>query len=91
MSADSAFMGVAHSAGGARWQETPKHVTETDLDRFAAGLVQQFTDLPLPIARILAARGITAEALPAHIDPKLRDLLPDPSRFQDMDRATARL
>ena len=91
MTADGAFMGVVHSAGGARWQEILKRVTETDLDRFAAGLVQQFTDLPLPIARILAARGITAEVLPAHIDPKLRDLLPDPSRFQDMDRATARL
>jgi single-stranded-DNA-specific exonuclease len=84
-------MGVAISASGARWQESPKAVTDIDLDRFAAGLAQNFADLPLPIARILAARGISAEALPTHIDPKLRDLLPDPSRFRDMDQAAARL
>ncbi len=86
-----AFMGVAISASGARWQESPKAVTDIDLDRFAAGLAQNFANLPLPIARILAARGISAEALPTHINPKLRDLLPDPSRFRDMDRAAARL
>ena len=86
-----AFMGVAISASGARWQESPKAVTDIDLDRFAAGLAQNFADLPLPIARILAARGISAEALPTYINPKLRDLLPDPSRFRDMDRAAARL
>ena len=86
-----AFMGVAISASGARWQESPKAVTDIDLDRFVAGLAQHFADLPLPIARILASRGISAETLPTYIDPKLRDLLPDPSRFRDMDRAAARL
>ena len=91
MQADTAFLGVACSVSGAHWQEIPKRVNDTDLDRFAGGLVQQFNDLPLPIARILAARGITAETLPAHINPKLRDLLPDPSTFKDMDLATARL
>ena len=58
MTADSAFMGVAHSAGGARWQEVPKHVTETDLDRFAAGLVQQFTD-----HTVVGHHGIVIEPL----------------------------
>ena len=88
---DAPFMGVINSASGARWKYSRKTFSETDTDRFAAGLIQRFVDLPLPIARILAARGITAEALPAHMDPKLRDLLPHPSSFQDMDLATARL
>ena len=88
---DAPLMGVVNSASGARWQHNRKTFSETDTDRFAAGLIQRFVDLPLPIARILAARGITAEALPAHMDPKLRDLLPHPSIFQDMDLATARL
>ncbi len=88
---DTAFMGVVTSASGARWQESRRAFNETDTDRFAAGLVQHFADLPLPIARILAARGITAEGLPAHLAPKLRDLLPNPSSFKDMDLASARL
>ncbi len=88
---DAAFMGVTTSASGARWQKHYQEFSERDQDRFSAALVQRFADLPLPVARILAARGITVETLPSHIDPKLRDLLPDPSSFQDMDKATARL
>jgi len=91
LAAGNAYLGVASSISGARWEDAPKAVSEIDINRFADGLVEHFSDLPLPIARILAARGITAESLKAHIDPKLRDLLPDPSHFKDMDKAVARL
>lgn len=91
MASANAFLGIANSASGARWQDAPKNVNATDLDRHCAGLIEAYSDLPLPIARIIAAKGMTAEQLPAHIDPKLRDLLPNPSHFKDMDKATARL
>ena len=91
MTESGAFFGVASSASGARWQDASKTINATDIDRFSAGLLEAFADLPLPVARILAARGMTAESLPAYLDPKLRDLMPDPSQFKDMDTATARL
>lgn len=37
------------------------------------------------VAGILSARGISPSNLPAYLDPKIRDELPDPSRFKDMD------
>ncbi len=43
------------------------------------------------LARILAARGVDTEAVPAFLRPRLRDWLPDPSHLLDLDRAVARL
>ena len=37
------------------------------------------------------ARGISADQAAAYLDPKLRDLLIDPSRMADMDKACTRL
>lgn len=39
------------------------------------------------MAGILSARGITINEIDDYLDPKLRNLLPDPSRFKDMDTA----
>ena len=43
------------------------------------------------LARILAARGVDTEAVPAFLEPRLRDWLPDPSHLRDLDRAVERL
>lgn len=43
------------------------------------------------MARILAARGVAAEEAAGHLEPKLRDLLPDPLRLRDMELAAERL
>ncbi len=93
MSAENgeAFLGVSQSASNARWQAADKQLNDTDLDRFAAGLRETYPDMPLPIARILAAKGMSHDQVDPFIDPKLRDLLPNPSRFKDMDKAAARL
>ena len=45
-------------------------------------------DIP---SRILAARGIAPDAVAAYLEPAVRDLMPDPSRLVDMDRAVSRL
>ena len=43
------------------------------------------------VDELLLARGVTREDLPRHRDPKIRDFLPDPSCFADMDKGAKRL
>ncbi len=79
-----AFLGVSASFTGRRWE-----ARQYD-ERTALALAQRYT-LPDIIARSLAARGVTLDDAPAFLDPKLRDALPNPSSFKDMDKAAARL
>ena len=53
--------------------------------------IQQMHGLSDILARILAGRGVASADLPAYLEPRLRDLMPDPSSLTDMDRAAARL
>jgi len=49
-------------------------------------------DLGVPlIDQLLLARGVDVEDLPRHRQPTIRDFLPDPSVFKDMDKAATRL
>jgi single-stranded-DNA-specific exonuclease len=43
------------------------------------------------LSRVLAGRGVGAEATPDYLDPSLRQLLPDPCSLKDMDAAAARI
>ena len=43
------------------------------------------------IDQLLLARGVPADELPRHRTPSLREFLPDPSEFRDMDAAADRL
>jgi single-stranded-DNA-specific exonuclease len=43
------------------------------------------------VDELLLARGVAREDLTRHRDPKIRDFLPDPSCFQDMDKGAKRL
>jgi single-stranded-DNA-specific exonuclease len=43
------------------------------------------------IDELLLARGVNADDLQRHRDPRIRDFLPDPSAFQDMDKGAKRL
>jgi single-stranded-DNA-specific exonuclease len=72
------------SATGAHWvfAQAPQHVKD--------GLVEA-SAMPQPCAHILASRGITKAELEQWLDPKIRDLMPDPSQLADMDIAAARL
>lgn len=75
-----AFLGVAQSASGKRWEARP------DDTRLTAALAQRYS-LPEPVARAMAARGIDLDAAEAFLDPKLSRDLPDPSHLRDMDQA----
>jgi single-stranded-DNA-specific exonuclease len=43
------------------------------------------------VDELLLARGVSPDDLPRNRDPRIRDFLPDPSAFQDMDKGTKRL
>jgi len=78
-----AFLGVDHSFTGRRW-------LARDYDeRMTLALSQRF-DLPDMIARSLNARGVGLDDAAGFLDPKLRDLLPDPYVLKEMDRAALR-
>ena len=83
-SATTAFLNVECSATGRRWVGPGPAV-----ERLAEAM-QQATGLPLPLARVLAARGVEPEAAERFLEPQLRDLLPDPRGLKDMEPAAAR-
>lgn len=78
-----AFLNVTESFSGRRWD-----VRAYD-ERQALALSQRFS-LPDLIARSLSARGLDLESADSFLNPKLRDLLPDPSKLKDMDKAVER-
>src|SRR5947209_7037768 len=43
------------------------------------------------VDELLLARGVAREDLARHREPKIRDFLPDPSCFKDMDKGAQRL
>ncbi|TDR89186.1 single-stranded-DNA-specific exonuclease RecJ [Enterovirga rhinocerotis] len=81
-----ALLGVEHSALGRRWQER----LAPEAGPIALAIAQTH-GLPDLLARILASRGVGVQAVPAFLAPRLRDLMPDPSRLTAMDVAAARL
>jgi single-stranded-DNA-specific exonuclease len=81
----TAFLNVASSLTGRRWVGP-----DAAQDRLAEAMGQQ-TRLPLPLCRILVARGVPPEATAAFLAPALRDLMPDPLTLKDMAPAADRL
>jgi single-stranded-DNA-specific exonuclease len=79
------FLGVSASATGRRWVG----LSEND-DRAAQAIAQQ-TGLPATLSRTLARLGVDASDASAYLSPSLRDLMPDPSIFRDMDVAADRI
>ena len=75
---------IQHSFSGREWQLRP-------MDQGAALALSQRFDLPEMVGRVLAGRGIGIDEAPLFLEPRLRDLLPDPSHLIGMDEATARL
>ena len=80
----SAVLGVERSVCGRLWRERLE-------DWGIAAALAQSHGLPEIVARVLAARGVTAELVPDFLKPTLRTLLTDPSQLKDMDVAAARL
>ena len=79
------FLNVENSLTGRRWIG-PGLETERQ-----ANALEQATGLPRALALVLARRQISAEDVAAFLDPKLRDLLPDPRSLRDMEKAATRI
>ncbi len=69
-----------------------------NIDRSISGQAWRWRRSPDPslgmddlVDELLLARGVSREDLARHRDPKIRDFLPDPSCFRDMDKGARRL
>jgi single-stranded-DNA-specific exonuclease len=83
-SGDEAFLGVERSYCGRRWRRRAGD------ERQGLAIAQRLS-VPEIVGRLLAARRLDAEMAPAYLEPRMREQLPDPSLFRDMDRAAERL
>ncbi|SEG72562.1 exonuclease RecJ [Bosea lathyri] len=81
-----AFLGVTRSVLGRPWRD---RLDAAGLGRAEA--LSQIEGIPDILARLLAGRGVEAEEAARFLEPKLRDLLPDPATLIDMEAAAARL
>lgn len=82
--ADAAVLGVERSLCGRRWLLRPA-------DDCLTRVLAQTLDVPPLVARMLAARGVGAEAAADFCAPTLRRLLPDPRLLRDMPQAAERV
>ncbi|MBI1980236.1 MAG: single-stranded-DNA-specific exonuclease RecJ [Methylocystis sp.] len=81
-----AFLGVERSLLGRRWRG--RLDARGEAQALALTQAHGIDDF---LARVIAGRGVTVADAAGYLDPKLRDLLPDPSSLRDMDAATDRL
>lgn len=81
-----AFLGVERSVLGRRWRG--RLDAKGEAQALALTQTHGIDDF---LARVIAGRGVTVADAAGYLDPKLRDLLPDPSSLRDMDAATDRL
>lgn len=78
------FLNVAASLSGRRW------LGPGPAEHRAAEALSQASDLPPALAMVLARRGVSSAEATGFLDPKLRDLLPDPLKLRDMGVAASR-
>ena len=81
-----AFLGVTKSALGRAWRD---RLDAAGLGRAEA--LSQLEGIPDILARLLAGRGVEPAEAAGFLEPRLRDLLPDPGTLTDMAPAAARL
>ncbi|WP_209595802.1 single-stranded-DNA-specific exonuclease RecJ [Ruegeria sp. HKCCSP351] len=78
------FLGVEQSLTGRLWVGPSPEIER------AAEMMAQQTDLPRAVCQVLARRGVPVSEAPGFLDPKLKELLPDPRAIKDMEIAAAR-
>lgn len=87
LDAPRAFLDISHSVLGRPWRD---RCADPALQAYAATMVQAHA-LPELLARVLAGRGIRPAEAEAYLQPRMRDLMPDPNCLVDMATATERL
>ena len=86
-----AYLGVTKSLSGACWINGLDKLPQDQLDRLAYALRNDRPEIPLPVARVMVNRGLNVKNLSDYVEPRIRNLLPNPSRFKDLDKAAVRL
>jgi single-stranded-DNA-specific exonuclease len=79
-----AFLGVARSASGRLWRQRAGD------ERLGLAIAQRL-GVPDLIGQLLASRGQDLESAAQYLEPRLRDQMPDPNEFRDMEKAASRL
>lgn len=80
------FLGVEHSILGRRWRARLDPAGEA-----VALALTQTHGLDDLLARVLAGRGVSVADAERYLDPRIRELMPDPSTLTGMDAAVERL
>jgi single-stranded-DNA-specific exonuclease len=80
------FLGVERSLTGRPWRARLDAAGEA-----RALAIAQASGQNELMARLLAGRGVGLDEVARHLEPTLRDLMPDPFTLRDMEAATARL
>lgn len=83
----AAYMGVAQSVRGYRWQER----LDGPAAHARATAISQQHGLSDLMGRVLAARNVALDDVPVFLDPTLKSLMPDPSMLRDMDKCASRI
>ncbi|HLX99846.1 MAG TPA: single-stranded-DNA-specific exonuclease RecJ, partial [Roseiarcus sp.] len=86
MTSSGYFLDVEASALGTPWR--PRLDATGELRALAIAQIGGHDEL---IARVLAGRGVSPDAVERHLAPSFRDLMPDPFCLRDMEAATERL
>ncbi len=84
MPAPDCFLGVERSIRGRRWLLRLRN------DRMALAIAERL-NLPEILGRVLAGRGIDPEQAGAFLNPTLRELMPSPEAFRDMEKGAERI
>ncbi len=79
-----AFLNVDASLTGRRW------IGPTGAEDRLSDAMEQATGLPAPLCRTLVRRGVEPQEAAGFLEPKLRELLPDPRSLKDMELAANR-
>jgi len=77
---------IEQSLSNARWVVQDSLFTPDETERRAIGLSQN-SGMPQSLSRFVARHGITAQTLDGFLEPRLRDMLPNPSVLADADTA----
>jgi single-stranded-DNA-specific exonuclease len=80
------FLGVTQSVLGRTWVERCSAAQST-----IALAIAQTHGVPDILARVLAGRGVGIHETEGFLNPRLRDLMPDPHVLTDMEAAASRL
>ncbi len=79
-------LGVKKSLSARVWRE---RLDDQGLSQALA--IAQRTELPEVVGRVLAGRNVLLEEASGFLNPSIKDLMPDPSKLVDMDKACARV